>query len=215
MKNTVKRTVRDFINKSLKGKNDIHSLTAYLQSKGYAICLYANEEEDALIEMHDLDRRVKSVHAFTIVDGNSKTVYVNDSLSAENKTYSIAHETGHIVLGHLDSDAVVVNSRLQEMETEAFAYELLTYKRTFTRFHLAIALLVVALLFIFGITCIFDTNVVQTNLSSGATNNVVYITPSGDKYHRESCMYVNHTTSTAATKTEAKRTHEPCLVCNP
>lgn len=215
MKNIVKRVAHDFIYKELKGKNDISAITVYLQSKGYTIALYDNEEEDALITEHDLDERVKIVHAFTIVDGNSKTVCVNSSLSAENKVYSIAHETGHIVLGHLDSEAIIVSSRLQEMEAEAFAYEVLTYKKSFKRFYLVLAILISALVLAFCISFVHDVCVVETIDLSTQVNDIVYITPSGDKYHRESCMYVKRTNSTAVTEFEAKRTHEPCLVCNP
>ena len=46
MKNIVERVAHDFIHKELKGKNDISAITAYLQSKGYTIALYDDEEED-------------------------------------------------------------------------------------------------------------------------------------------------------------------------
>ena len=63
MKNPVIRAAHKFINKTLKGKTDINSITMYLQSKGYSVTMYANEEEDELIAKHELDSRVKIIHA--------------------------------------------------------------------------------------------------------------------------------------------------------
>ena len=44
---------------------------------------------------------------------------------------------------------------------------------------------------------------------------IVYITPDGEKYHREGCQHV-HGKATAVTLAEAKRKgYTPCKVCNP
>ena len=211
MKNPVIRAAHKFINKTLKGKTDINSITMYLQSKGYSVTMYANEEEDELIAKHELDSRVKIIHAFTVVENNSKFVYVNNALSAENKTYSILHETGHIVLGHLDSEDIVVNERRREMEAEAFAYTVLNPQR---QNRTILALLITLIILTFA-NLIPMQSAVETASFMDAQIEYVYITPSGKKYHRDNCMHVRGKDCTVLSEMEAQKNYEPCLVCNP
>lgn len=222
MKNPVIRAAQNFINKVLKGKTDINSITVYLQSIGYTVSLYENEEEDNLIEKYELDNRIKLVHAFTATEGNARFVYVNNSLSSENKRYAILHEASHIILGHLDSDDLVVDERLREMEAEAFAYTVLNppkQRRTIP------ALLVTTVLMLV-VNLIPSPSAIQTSTfsSSQAVNTpafvenqieYVYITLNGKKYHRENCFYKKGKECTMLSKKEALKNYEPCLVCNP
>ena len=211
MKNPVIRTAHKFIRKTLKGKTDINSITMYLQRKGYAVTMYDNDEEDALILKHDLDSRVKIIHAFTVVENNSRFVYINNALSAENKTYSILHETGHIVLGHLDSEDIVVNERRREMEAEAFAYAVLNPQK---QNYLIPALLIILGILLFA-NLMHTPVAVPTSASVDVKTEYVCVTPSGEKYHRDSCIHVRGKNCTVLPEKEAQKNYEPCLVCNP
>jgi len=49
--------------------------------------------------------------------------------------------------------------------------------------------------------------------SQAATDVLVYVTKSGEKYHRASCRYAK--TASAISLAEAKRRYSPCSVCSP
>ena len=222
MKNPVIRAAQKFINRTLKGKTDTTSITAYLQSIGYTVSLYEAKDEDNLIEKYELDSRAKIVHAFTVEEGNVKFVYVNNALSPENKRYAILHETGHIVLGHLISDDLIVNDRLREMEAEAFAYMVLNPpKQNRTLLALLILLIVLLVANLLPVPASVQTSSLNNSYTaemSAITDNqieYVYITPSGKKYHRENCFYTKGKECTMLSKKEARKNYEPCLVCNP
>ena len=47
-------------------------------------------------------------------------------------------------------------------------------------------------------------------------SDLVYITESGDKYHREDCRYIRGKEAAAVPREEARRQwKEPCKICNP
>lgn len=48
----------------------------------------------------------------------------------------------------------------------------------------------------------------------GADTELVYVTPQGKKYHRQSCIYLRGA-GKAIPLSEARSTHEPCSRCNP
>lgn len=66
-----------------------------------------------------------------IVDGNNFSVVVNDNESIQRIRFTIAHELGHYLLGHLGSDITDLNrgyngiKPIQETEADMFAARLL------------------------------------------------------------------------------------------
>jgi endonuclease YncB( thermonuclease family) len=52
------------------------------------------------------------------------------------------------------------------------------------------------------------------NAPSAAGETLVYVTPSGSKYHRADCRFAKGT-ARAITLDEARRRHQPCSVCKP
>lgn len=213
--NSVVRAACKFIHKELKGKKDVKAITQYLQSIGYFISSYDIEEENELILKYRLDAKVKTVHAFTIVTEESKTVYVCNMLSAENRKYAIIHETGHIILGHLDSSDFASSDRLREMEADTFAYAVLNYEPSHNHLYLAFVVLtaiVLVSLFRGYVPEIVDNIALSQSVEAG---DMAYLTPTGSKYHRESCVYVQNKDCIRVEKDEAQRVYGPCSICNP
>lgn len=209
MQTNIVRTANKFIDKTLKGKAELNSVISFIGSKGYQFYEYKNGEESNLIEKYGLSEKVRISHAFTINDEETKGVFFNSSLSAESKKLAIYHEAAHIALGHLDSSDLVVNERIREMQAEAFAYQLLTYKKSLKKilFRIIITVLIAS-------GAIFGLSALPERASITGTE-YVYITPSGAKYHKESCYYIKGHKTTVITRSEAQKTHEPCLICNP
>lgn len=209
MQNDIIRTAHKFINKTLKGKTDVNAIIAYIGSKGYQINMYDNDEEKELIAKYELGKKVIISHAFTVDIEDTKAVFINNSLSSEGKKYAILHEASHIALGHLDNKDVIKSERLIEMQAEAFAYQLLTYKNSYFK---NIKKFILMCLISAGIIAGF--NYLPKSLPA-SDSNIVYVTPSGAKYHNKNCYYIKGHKVTKITLNEAKKTHKPCLICNP
>ena len=51
--------------------------------------------------------------------------------------------------------------------------------------------------------------------SQSESNETVYVTSTGSKYHRESCRYIRSPKTSTISLVEAKQKYGPCSVCNP
>lgn len=211
-KEQVKKFRRD-----LHGQVTIEAVIRYLQSIGYTVISYQSGVNNDYLIINDLVEYSKTVPAFTFCDDNNRFVFVDDTQSTDDKLYALLHETAHIILGHLDKKGISYNERLAEMQAEAFAYEVLNSDEHKAREILIVVILSVLMFcapFIIGHFTGSDTPVVNDD-SITAVDDIVYITPTGKKYHRKSCIYTKDKKCTAVSKAEAEKTYDPCAVCNP
>lgn len=208
-------------------------LRALLSKQGFKLWSYVEGKD--IIDKYDLHGELK-YDAFTI-SGDLNVVFYNDELSVSQRLFSIAHELGHIVLGHVPQGIRNKNNKIkneQELEADAFAYQLLapicvlkhfnidtvnkiqtetlldekaaqivakrlntiddTYKqelivrkinkqkrkRTLT----VITVIAFILILIAGIYFIINSSL------NNVSNQHVYITPTGEKYHKEGCYHL-------------------------
>lgn len=120
------------LHKSLKGEITVPGLIKYLEQFGYNTVFFNTEDGDDLIRRCGIER--KGVPAFTY-SGIVKVVFVDDLSPINEKIYSLLHECGHIVLGHMEElEYHSMDKRSTENEVEAFAYASLHYQsRSFFR----------------------------------------------------------------------------------
>lgn len=198
----IKRTAKVFRHKGLKGKVNYDTIKECLQKMGYSIIFYDVNDDFALLNKYGIDTKELNANAFTLCTGEFQTVFINSKVTSDNVIYSLLHEVGHILLKHLEQDGTYPNVRLQDMQADAFAYEVLNYK---SKKHIYI-IVVMIFLILFG----FCMGVHRTSQSE-----MVYVTSSGTKYHRETCIYVYGKECSALTVEQAKKNYTPCKVCNP
>lgn len=207
MKN-LQKTAKKFI-KKLKGTVTFDSVAEYLQSEGYAIIYYSSPECQALTEEYEMVNYIRSVNAFTYCCDSVKLVFINDKIPLNEMLCSILHESAHIFLGHMTTNPYATDERRNEMEAEAFACAVLTYKKSFIPY---LTVILVFLLSFAALFCVLSNPAPKTNTEDA---ELVYITPTGRRYHRESCIYIKNKDCTAITKTQAQKSLSPCSVCNP
>lgn len=236
MHKTAKKLIKD-----VKGEISLKNMISYLQKTGYAVIFYTEDKDNNLLIKYNLTKHSKTVKAFTFISKDFKGVFINDDAPLENKLYSVLHEIGHIVMKHL-SQKQTSNDRFIEMEADAFAYEVLNYKSNSKT--IIIMLLTALLSFGTGIA-IPKINIAQSSaavintvttsehirssmpvvpdetmtepqaLTDESVTDIVYVTPSGERYHKADCRYVKGKNCTELTKTKAKTNYTPCKVCNP
>lgn len=178
--NQWKSVIRKF-KRDLNGKVTTKAVTQYLQSIGYTVIFYQQGVENDFLLINNLVEYSKQVHAFTFCNDNCKIVFVDSAQSSDDVLCAILHEAAHILLGHMDCN-VTQNKRYEEMQAEAFAYEVLRPANS-TITEVCIVVLLALLLFLLP----FAVSYITDNTTANAA--VVYITPTGDKYHRKNCIF--------------------------
>lgn len=124
MNNKVKKIAKQ-VTKEFKGHINIIKLKECLKRQGYSTVFYNTPEGDAIINAYNLPDTTKIKKAFTYC-GATKIVFVNYNDHMTDKIYSLLHELGHIVLGHLKDHSIALSDKeLLELEAEVFAYEIL------------------------------------------------------------------------------------------
>ena len=200
-----------FIKHDLRGRADLRALIKFLQKTGYTVIFFSDTENIELLSRLDLLEYSKGKNAFTVQSKNLKAVFLRKDCSEHERLCSIAHETAHIKLGHLNKEDIERNTRCEEMEAEAFAYAVLNYKHSVAVPFSLIAFTVICL----GTLWLSTHNPPQGTSTVFQEEEIVYITPSGHKYHRGTCFYTKDKDCTALTLSEARKTHTPCKVCIP
>ena len=232
------KAAKRFAKTFLKGNVNFEAVSNYINKIGYTINFYNPSEVNILIEKYKLSDFSKTVHAFTVKAKEAKMVFIDRSMSAENKLRALLHETGHIVLGHMDISSTIADKRLHDMQAETFAYAVLTYKKDYKILCSTICLVLTsAIAATLGYNLHPDTVQKPKQYSVPVANNItqseditetqapminennaelVYVTKTGTRYHKPDCRYVkNNSTATAIQAEKAHKSYTPCKVCNP
>ena len=202
--------------KYTKGTISIPNLIKYIESLGYSVVFFNTSEGDALLSLYDIAPR--DAKAFTVY-GTTKTVFIDNFLHTSDMIYSLLHECAHIVLGHIGNDCIhLQDKRKTENEAEVFAYEVLHYsERKWIKPVLTTGLVLILLLCtsLFFNTAPTQTTNITAEPRAVAYDEMVYVTRTGECYHRASCRYATDYKSSPIIKTEAMKTHRACSICNP
>lgn len=211
----IQKAAKNFLKKS-KGNIDFVNAENFIKELGYKTIFYNTIAGDAELSRYCLCDNAEKTDAFTYC-GTAKIIFIDNNASAEDKSYLLYHEIGHIVLGHLDYERISTKSSiLLDIESDTFVHYILNPPKA-NKLGIFIAIVVVmmmsALSFSLGATYV-ETSVIPV---TGTTyeDDKVYITSSGTKYHRESCIHVQGKKVFSAERKEAEKTHAPCKVCNP
>jgi len=167
-----------------------------------------------LRERLKLTDSILSQEAFVYQNGDVKLLFVQDRLNGTEKLYAIAHELGHIVLGHTD----LKQSVIEEHEANEFSHYILhpqlglRVQTVVLRHKRLIGVAIISLLVI-----LLALGVFLRIESRGQYTDGFYITPSGTKYHRAACSIIKgRTNARKMTQEEYKSgNYEPCAFCVP
>lgn len=124
------RTARKFVHRELKGPLTFSAVEKYLNRCGYTVLFYGAGENMELIQKYELAEYSKTCNAFTVNDDSDKFVFIKSELSAQDMMYSLLHETGHIILKHLDERHISADRTTQEIEADTFAYHVINHTDT-------------------------------------------------------------------------------------
>lgn len=214
----------------------LSEIKTIIESSGWEI--YSYKDADEIIDSYNLHTMAESNDSFAAHIGNRTVIFYDDNISQLDFPHILAHEIGHIVLGHLDNTDDIY---AKERDCECFADELLNY----VPFQISILLSWIGALFALVVVgaVLYVTKSESKNpivapesspaqTSTGHTtsvsahsdnashesdyiNTVVYITEYGTKYHIDGCRYIKGKDNLLEVTIEQaeKAGYEPCEIC--
>ena len=197
-------------------------LRSALEQMGYTVATFLpagnTSAVDTVIRTLGLQEAVRTAKAFTYADQNYRIVFVRKDLTEKEQLVLLAHETGHIVLGHMNCGVVLGRDVTEEFEANEFSHYLL-HEGPWTRFRASfqrhrkryIACAAVLLLLMIGAAAARTIYLRQVYYGN------YYVTDNGTRYHKKSCIKLRKSTNvhrlTIAEYESGK--YEPCQVCLP
>ena len=196
----------------------IKRLEEIISSQGYKIYTFGNDEKkvnQALKKLH-LEEVSKNKNAFTYSSNDIKAVFINKSITSQERLNLLLHEEIHIFLGHL-------NNTTLEDEEEVLKFSIELKKQL--RLNNLTALLSIFTIVAVVIVILMTTNTtskknaiepIKTHIETIITEETkVYITKTGSKYHKKDCYTIKNNKVIEISKNDAIKMYEPCKICNP
>lgn len=198
---------------------NLESIIYVTENKGIELFEYGSENyagvENLLRELK-LENAAAASHGFAFSDGMNNIIFVREKLTAEEKLLVIAHELGHILLGHLKGAASVYVGASEEYEANEFVHylmnaaPLLRIKIKMREKRRAVVGIAAAVIIIAAGIC---TAASIMKYDSAAD---YYITETGEKYHQADCVTIRGKKVHKMTEEERESgKYTPCAVCLP
>ncbi len=218
----VKLKTRKFIKEFDVRELSYGTLKKVVEKQGYTVVeynhIFNDEEVSKLIEALKLSDNIIRSRGFTYADQNHRIVFVHEDLSDAEKLVVLAHEAGHIYLGHMSSTPIIGRDVQEEHEANEFSHFLLNPGKldkasAWIRRHKTAAILTVVILVLLITGGIVLSKIEKEKSYYGE----YYITESGNKYHEKDCIFVKDKTNTHRMTIEEFESgeYEPCGICLP
>ena len=190
---------------------------------GYTVLDYSKSSEESsagvLIQKLGLSSFAQNGNSFVYKNNDIKLIFLRETMTANEKLYSLAHELGHIYRGHMKNGACCKDADMEEEhEANEFAHYLLhpgfkgTLLAVVSRHRIASIIILIALLC--GIISLPVTKHVQLTRSYYGE---YYVTETGHKYHTGDCSMIKDKTNIHRLTIEEYESgkYEPCHLCLP
>lgn len=218
----IQKKVKEFKKKFGFLDCDLESLEKAIEKQGYTIVefnhIMNNPSVATIVNTLGLKEYISHSKCFTYADKNYRIVFVHEDLNEEERIKVLAHENGHIYLGHIGTMQIMGSDVSEEYDANEFAHYLQAngvgsrvgkgikkHKKLF----IAVLCLVVAAAI--GVTVFALVNREKQFCDD------YYITATGFKYHKEDCIFVKDKTSAKRMTVEQFESgeYEPCKMCLP
>lgn len=222
MSNSIKKAAKTFIKKHKLTFIDYSVLKGVAINIGYTVIefnsIFNEKDVETVIRNLGLGENVLKSRGFTYVSSEYRLIFVNENLNDEEKLLVISHELGHIVCEHLSTSYIIGNDVKDEHEANEFSHYLLKQsgftkvKNAISAHRKAFIASVVMLCLIIGL---LSTYSIVRNANAYEDN--LYITSTGECYHKKECIFVkNKTNIKKLTKEEFDSgAYSPCDMCLP
>ena len=206
----IKRKVRRFRREYNIRSCTLPALTQAFEKQGFTIIWFNpvlnDKDVETVVHALGLEERIVRSNGFIYIDKNYRLLFVNESLTDQEKILVMAHEEGHYYCGHRSGNKGI--SVVEEYEANEFAHYLL-YVNPLSRHKKYIAAGAVAAALAVG-----GVKGAQEYHDRQLYEGEYYVTAHGEKYHRENCVTIQGHEIRRLTKEDVGK-YEPCSVCQP
>ena len=222
MSKKVKKITREFIKKYKLTDINYSILKNVVSDMGYTVIEFDGIENDgdteAIILNLGLSEEILKSRGFAYASRDWRLVFVNESLNDEEKLLVLAHETGHIVCEHFKNAPIIGKDVKDEYEANEFAHHLLNQNlfqkmNNLTTRHKKFTVSIVAVLSVCAVLlCTLLLLGGKAEYKEG-----LYITSTGNRYHKEDCIFIKNKTNSEKLTLEAFESgkYTPCDMCLP
>lgn len=201
---------------------DYGSFKKAADKQGYTVVefnhILNSDAVQSLIDSLKITDNILSSKGFTYADQNYRLIFIHEDLSEAEKRYVLAHETGHIYLGHMSDTPIIGKDVRDEYEANEFSHFLLNP----TSGSKALAALKSRRKSVIGVALLIVTVIAGVLIFSKANNEKqdyaeYYVTTSGSKYHEKDCIFVKNKDNLHRLSKEEFESggYEPCQICLP
>ena len=163
-----------------------------------------------LIEKYRLGSFASNHRAFTFYYNERHYILYRDDLKPNQKLFSVCHEIGHIELHHTLVSNIYGCVDNEEIAADDFANEMLSINKKYST--VALIVMPVILLLIIGLIIVSTTHR-QSDQNVHTTTEIVYITPTGTKYHNKNCYHIQNSNLIEISIEDAIKSYDPCKTC--
>lgn len=209
---------KSLLRKYKLGKITLDNLVFIIEDQGYEIIEYSLSEKHNILSSLNLENYSQGCKAFSYNGNGLKLVFIRDDTSANEKTYALSHELGHIACGHMKGNGTSPLDVEEEREANEFAHYILhpdMITLAVAKYHenkkLAIITMVVVACLLIAIP------LVSFLVKQGSYYGEFYVTEAGVCYHEKNCIFVkgkkNVSRLTEGDYYSGK--YDPCQICLP
>lgn len=218
----IKKKAKNYISEHHLKKITFESLKEAAVKDGYTVIEFNNSYNDkninTIIQNLKIEEIIACSRGFTYSDENYRLIFINEDLNDKEKILVLSHELGHIVCNHTISPTIIGIDVIQEHEANEFSHYLLKKNllqkiKIIVNEHrkMAITISILVLLSIMFLVAFGIKKNEQLYMPD------LYITSTGNKYHKKDCIFVKDKTSKeklSKEKFESGR-YEACNMCLP
>ncbi len=198
------------------------SLRKATEKMGYTVVEYNHilndEDVQSLIDALHISDIILRSKGFIYADADYRIVFIHEDLSDTEKMYILAHEIGHIYLGHLSNSPIIGKDVQDEYEANEFSHfllhssgkgKLVSIAKNHRRF--------ITCMFVIIMVLLIGTLIVRSITSEKRYYGEYYITTTGSKYHEKNCIFVKDKENVRRLTKEKFESgeYEPCQTCLP
>ena len=209
---------KSLLRKYKLGKITLDNLVFIIEDQGYEIIEYSLSEKHNILSSLNLENYSQGCKAFSYNGNGLKLVFIRDDTSANEKTYALSHELGHIACGHMKGNGTSPLDVEEEREANEFAHYIIhpdMITLAVAKYHenkkLAIITMVVVACLLIAIP------LVSFLVKQGSYYGEFYVTEAGVCYHEKNCIFVkdkkNVSRLTEGDYYSGK--YDPCQICLP
>lgn len=217
----IKKYVQSFQKEYKLTEINYRTLRKACEEMGYTVIefnhIFNEKDVQTLITSLNLDDCIKQSRGFTYANENYRMVFIHEDLSDEEKNIVLAHEAGHIFLGHLNTVPVLGKDVKEEFEANEFVHFLLCKSRlknckAFVRKHKAAVIIAASVIVLAVAGTVIFANISENSKYYG---DYYITTTAGHNYHLKDCSYVKNKSNTRRLTKEDFESgkYSPCDVC--